>query len=200
MPKLSGKDVVSESTEKIARRTLVVGSATALAKLYDIPLNEINLFGMKLPASLFDTACLFLVCYGIYSLLLNWLGDLAAFRLWFRESSIWSEFGTSMKVDREFIRGGIPLLLKLHALEQKKEWPDSFDSASDEVRQKYVDFRTNVELYCVRLENAGTRFSLLSLYAHFYVWFQSFLLPVGVSLLAAYLLVKYGTFIPPARQ
>jgi hypothetical protein len=47
VPKLSGKDVVSESTEKIARRTLVVGSATALAKLYDIPLAF-----MRLPAAL----------------------------------------------------------------------------------------------------------------------------------------------------
>src|SRR5712664_2521471 len=100
MPKVSGKDIISDSTEKVARRTLVVSSAAILAKLYDVPLGDLNVLGMELPASLFDTVLLVLIVYSAYSLLLHWFGDLAAFRLWFSESSIWSEFGTNMKLDK----------------------------------------------------------------------------------------------------
>jgi len=199
MPKISGKDIISETTEKIIRRSVVISSITVLVKVYNVPLNNLKLLDMELPAALFDVVLLVLVAYFTYSLIINWVGDLLAFRLWYRESSIWSEFGTQMKLDKNFIRGGIPLLLRLYHLEKNKKWPIDFSKLDEETRKDYQDFKTNVELYYVRLEHAGTRFSVLSSFGHYYVWIQSFLFPLGLSLVAVYLLIKYGTFTPPPR-
>ena len=69
----------------------------------------------------------------------------------------------------------------------------------EDTRKKYDDLGTNVELYAWRLQSAGTKFRCLSGFAHYYVWIQSFLFPVGLSLLALYLLVKYGQFAPSTR-
>lgn len=199
MPKLSGKDIISESTEKVIRRTMVISSAAILAKIYDIPLNDLKVLGMELPSSLFDTAFLLLVGYSAYSLVLHWSGDLLAFRLWYRESSAWSEFGTNMRLDKGFIRGGIPLLMRLYDLEREHKWPAIFADLDDEAKERYADFQQNVKLYCLRLEQAGTRFSMLSSFGHYYVWVQCFLLPLAACAVAAYLLVKYGTFVPPTK-
>ncbi len=198
MPKVSGKDIISDTTEKVIRRTVVFSSITALVKLYNVPLNDLKLLGMELPAALFDVVLLALVVYFTYSLIINWAGDLLAFRLWYRDSSIWSQFGTQMKLDKRFISGGIQLLLRLYHLEKNKEWPTDFNRLDEETREEYTSFKTNVELYCTRLENAGTKFSVLSCFGHYYVWIQSFLFPIGLSLVALYLLMKYGSFtLPP---
>lgn len=53
---------------------------------------------MELPTALFDSVLSVLVVYHMYSLTINWLGDLAAFRLWYTESSIWSDFGGDMRL------------------------------------------------------------------------------------------------------
>lgn len=199
MPRISGKTLISETTEKVLSRTLVVASATILTKFYDVPLNDLKALGMELPAALFDSVLLVLVIYYIYSLTINWVGDLAAFRLWYTESSIWSEFGSNMTLDKEFIRGAVPLMLKLHELEQNRAWPTTFESLSDEDRRNFADFKANVELYTLRLEYAGRRFSLLSKFGHYYVWFQSYIFPMMLCVGALCLLFKYGTFAPPAR-
>ena len=59
--------------------------------------------------------------------------------------------------------------------------------------------KANVELYASRLGNTGTKFRCLSLFGHFYVWVQYFVFPLILSLLALYLLIKYGQFSPPTR-
>ena len=199
MPKVSGKDIISDTTEKVIRRTVVFSSITALVKLYNVPLNDLKLLGMELPAALFDVVLLALVVYFTYSLIINWAGDLLAFRLWYRESSIWSEFGTQMKLDKGFIGGGVQLLLRLYNLEKNKEWPTDFNTLDEKTREEYTNFKTNVELYCTRLEHAGTKFSVLSCFGHYYVWIQSFLFPLGLSLFALYLLMKYGSFALPFK-
>lgn len=199
MPRVSGNALISETTEKVLKRTLVIASATVLTKFYDVPLNDLKALGMELPAALFDSVLLVLVVYHMYSLTINWLGDLAAFRLWYTESSIWSEFGSNVKLDKEFIRGAAPLMLKLHELEQNRAWPTSFQLLSEEDRRNFADFKTNVELYTLRLEDAGSRFSMLSKFGHYYVWFQSYLFPMALCVGALYLLYEYGTFAPPAR-
>ena len=199
MPKFSGKDIISEATEKIIRRTVVLSSITVLVKAYSVPLNNLKLLDMELPSAVFDVVLLVLVAYFSYSLVINWIGDMLAFRLWYRENSTWSEFGTQIKLDKSFIRGGIPLLLRLHELEKNRRWPTAFAELDDAAKTDYQDFKTNVELYCVRLEHAGTKFSALTIFGHYYVWVQSFVIPLGVSLVAVYLLVKYGNFTPPPR-
>jgi hypothetical protein len=199
MPKISGKDLISEATEKIVRRLVVISAVAILVKAYQVPLQDLKVLGVDLPSGLFDVVALSLIVYFTYALIISWVGDLAAFRLWYRESSIWSEFGTNMKLDKTFIRGGIDLLLKVHALEKGQQWPSDFSTADEKTKSEFLDFKTNVELYALRLEHAGTKFSLISAFGHYYVWVQSFLIPICCAGAAIYLLLKYGELKPPAR-
>ena len=199
MPRVSGKALISETTEKVLSRTLVVASIAVLTKLYDVPLNDLKALGVELPAALVDSVLLVLVLYYIYSLTINWLGDLAAFRLWYTESSIWSEFGSNMKLDKNFIRGALPLMLRLHELEKNGQFPVDKAGVAEDDRRTFNDFKTNAELYTLRLEHAGTRFSALTWFGRYYVWVQSYVFPICWCAFAVYLLLRYGTFTPPAR-
>lgn len=48
MPNVSGKALISETTEKVIRRAFVVASASILVKAYDVPLNDLKVLGMDL--------------------------------------------------------------------------------------------------------------------------------------------------------
>jgi hypothetical protein len=197
MPKVSGQEIISVSTEKSFRALVLVAAATILTKAYAVPLDEMSLLGAKLPQSLFDVALLVAVLGLLYVYVVKWLGDLAAFRLWYSESSIWSQFGTNMKLDKNFISGGIQLLLDLH--EQQRAGMPPVEKLPEEMKRRFEEFKTNVELYAVRLDAAGQKFATLSAFGHFYVWVQHFIFPVGLALFAVGLLLRYGSFLPPAH-
>ena len=200
MPSISGKDLITEITEKAGRRLIVLSSIVILVKFYKVNLEDLSALGVKLPSELFDVVSLCLVLYMIYVLIVNWLSDLAAFRLWYSESDIWSQFNTNMKLDKSFISGGTKLLQRLFALEKSCEWPINFSDLPDEVKTEFNDFKVNSELFIVRLEAAGQRFSTLSRFASFYIWFQAFILPMLFAGLALYLLIKSGSFLPSSAN
>jgi hypothetical protein len=199
MPKVSGKDLISDLTEKSLNKLLLFASAAILAKTYEIPLGGMKLLSVEIPTAVFDVTLLILTLYFFYTYIIKWVGDVMAFRLWYRETSIWSNFGTNMKLDKEFIGGGLDLLKSLNELEKRSAFPETFNKLDAETRKKYDDFTTNAELYALRLGSAGTKFRCLSTFGHFYVWVQCFVFPLAVSLVALYLLLKYGQFSPPAR-
>ena len=200
MPKVSGNDLISEITEKCGRRLIVISSLTLLVKLYEVPLQDLKIFGVELPVQVFDVVASSLIIYFVYTLTVNWLGDLAAFKLWFTESSIWSQFNTNMKLDGQFLSGGFDLLRRMAELEKLEEPPRSSKSLSEEDKKKYDAFRNNIELYIVRLEAAGNNFSKLSWFARFYIFFQSYALPLMFALAAAVVLVRAGSILPVSWQ
>ncbi|MBY5980745.1 hypothetical protein [Ferrimonas balearica] len=193
MPKLSGNDLISDLTEKYGRRLIAISFLSILVKAYDVDLEKLSVFGLNLPTELFDVVALSLIAYFIYALIVNWLGDLAAFRLWFESNDITSNFGTKMKTDKSFVDGGAKLIKKLYALENGQNWPENFDDLDDEIKRDFQDFRINIDLYSKRLESAGNKFSALSIYGHVYVWFQSFALPIALSLIALHFIFCSGS-------
>lgn len=195
MPKLSGNDLISGLTEKYGRRLMAISFLSVLVKAYGVNLEKLSVLGLSLPAELFDVVALSLIAYFIYALLVNWLGDLAAFRLWFESNDITSEMGTVMKTDKKYINGGVQLIKKLYALEKGQDWPSSFDDLDSGLKEDFSDFKTNVELYSARLEGAGKKFSALSIYGHIYVWFQSLGLPFGLAIIALYFII-FGEPVP----
>lgn len=197
MPKVSGKDLISDLTEKNGRRLVVVSFLTLLIKLYKVNLSKLTVFSLNLPTELFDVVALTLIIYFIYALVVNWLGDLAGFRLWFDSNEMDSQFGTTIKLDKSFVKGGVGLLNKLFELEKGQSWPENYETLESDIKKEFTDFKTNAELYCVRLEGAGKRFGLLSKYGHFYVWFQSFALPILISIWALSVLFCSGSFVLP---
>lgn len=197
MPKVSGQDIISSTTERSFRTLILVSSAAALTKAYDVPLDQLSILGAELPRSLLDVTLLVAVTSLLYAYIVKWFGDMVAFRLWYRDSSIWSEFGTNMKLDKNFINGGVRLLHDLHF--QKSAGTVTHDQLPMETIERLQEFENNVELYASRLEAAGTKFATLSFFGHFYVWVQHFVFPVGIAGFAIYLLLKFGTFLPPVH-
>lgn len=197
MPRVSGQEIISESTEKTFRALILVSAAAILTKAYDVPLDEMVLLGATLPQSLFDVGLLLATTGLLYTYVVKWLGDLAAFRLWYSESSIWSMFGTNMKLDKTFIDGGVALLRDLH--DQKRAGMAPLAQLPVDTAKKLEEFETNVELYGARLAAAGTKFALLSAFGHFYVWVQHFAFPVGMAVFAIYMLLRYGALTSPAQ-
>ncbi len=124
MPKIGGRDLISDSTDKSARRLVVTSAAVLLVKLYKVDLKDLALLNIKLPSELFDVVALALLIYGVYSHCVNWTTDVASFRLWYKESSIWSEINTHMKLDKSFYNRGAELLLLLVELDKNHEFPE----------------------------------------------------------------------------
>jgi hypothetical protein len=91
-----------------------------------------KLLSVDIPAAVFDVSLLTLTIYFLYVYAVKWLGDLTAFRSWYRETSIWSNFGTNMKLDKTFINGGVDLLKALSELEKKGGFPETFDKLDAE--------------------------------------------------------------------
>lgn len=197
MPMVSGHDLMSDLTEKTGRRLIVISAIVILVKTYRVNLNDLSIFGVSLPAALFDVVAVALVAFGIYSLIVNWLSDLAAFRLWFSDNEIRMQGGIHQNLDASFLRGGIRLLEKLFKLEKGSDWPEDIAVLDPEIKREFSDFKTNVELYIVRLDAAGQRFRTLSRVARFHIWIQAFTIPVLFALVALFLLARQGNFAPP---
>lgn|SRR3990167_577448 len=199
MPKISGREVLSETTEKSQVRLFVVTSIAIISKAYQIPVDQIKMLGMEFPAAVFDISIMALVVWYAYSYFVKWVGDLIGFRLWYSESSIWSEFGTNMKLDKTFISGGIQALKAFNEFSRNQISPDQFANLPDDKRKLYEDFKLNAELYGVRLDYAGKKFITISVFGHFYVWVQGFLIPAILTGIALYLLLTFGSFYAPPQ-
>lgn len=199
MPKISGREILSDTTEKSQARLLLIASVAIVSKVYHLPVSDMKMLGMEFPAAIFDVSVILLLAWQAYSYLVKWSGDLIAFRLWYSESSIWSNFGTNMKLDKTFISGGVECLKKFHELNLANLTDAELTSIPDDKKRLYDDFRNNVELYSVRLDHAGKKFKTVSAFGHFYVWIQGFLVPVASTIAAAYLVLKYGTFSLPSQ-
>lgn len=122
MPKVSGREVISEATEKSLNRLLLVSSAAIVSKSYSLPVSEMKMLGMEIPSAIFDVTLAILIAWYTYNYFIRWLGDLIAFRFWYDQSSIWSDFGTNVKIDKNFISGGVEALKAFN--EYKKNNPD----------------------------------------------------------------------------
>jgi hypothetical protein len=90
MPRLQGKEVISDVTDRSARRLIIVSGTVILIKLYDVELKNLSILGVQLPSELFGIVGLILLGFGSYSLTINWAFELVAFRIWYSEREIWS--------------------------------------------------------------------------------------------------------------
>lgn len=200
MPKISGREVISETTEKSQGRLLFFAAATVLIKAYSVPVQDLKIAGMEFPAAIFDVSMLIAVGWLYYSYIIKWVGDLLGFRLWYSESSVWSEFGTNVKLDKNFIGAGVDALKALVDFERQHLTEDAFQSLPEDKRNLYLNFKTNVELYARRLDRAGTKFGAISAFGHFYVWVQGFVIPTAMGAAALYFLLAYGDIHFPAQR
>jgi hypothetical protein len=199
MPKISGREVLSETTEKTQTKLLVVAGVAILAKAYQVPVQELKVAGMEFPAAIFDVSMIATLSWLYYSYVIKWGADLIGFRTWYSETTIWTTFGTRTKLDKHFIGEGVKALKAFAELERASLTAEKFNQLPQDKKDLYESFHLNVELYGTRLQHAGTKFKLISSCGHFYVWVQGFIFPTILAATGLYLLVKYGTVTGPAR-
>ena len=194
MAKIQGTDVISQATDKSSRRLYVLGAVIFLIKIYNVDLDDLSIIGVKLPAALFDLVSLVLLIWGIYQLLINWLVDIISFQKWYQSRNLWSEFQTNMTIDKSFYSGGKRLLLELHDLKNKGQFPSKEEELSKQVQEDYQDFKTNVEKFILRLEAAGNNFQSVTNWGRYYIWGHAFIIPLVVSIVALITLLVKGSF------
>lgn len=199
MPKISGREVLSETTEKTQTKLLLVAVVAIVAKAYQVPVQDLKFAGMEFPAAIFDVSMVATLSWLYYSYMLKWAGDLIGFRMWYSETSIWTDWGTRAKLDKHFIGEGVKALQAFAELDRASLTAERFNQLPQDKKDLYDSFHLNVELYGVRLQHAGTKFKLISAFGHFYIWVQGFILPTVLAATGLYLLVKYGTVTGPAR-
>ena len=200
MAKIQGEDIISGQTSKSVNRLILVSTIVIFIKLYRVDLADLSLLGLSLPPELFDIVALALIVWGTYVLFLSWLTDLVSFRKWYNSRNLWMEFSIDTAVDKKFYGEGAELLLKLFRLEHDNSWPSRIDDMDDELKEKYTDFKTNVELFIVRLEAAGSNFKQVSRFGKYYIWIQSFAIPLLLAISATLLLLSDGQFMPPTKS
>lgn len=188
MAKLGGRDLVSETTQKVVMKAYTVATVIILVKIYDVDIDKIKFLEIEFPGSLVDTGFAILICYYLYSLVLNWYTDFIAFRYWFRENSILSNFQTTLPLDAKFLDGGKELIEKLVELEINGKFPKKFDDLSPEVKNEYASLKQNIELWTVRLNYTKTSFKLVTSIGKFYLVVHSLLIPVILLITAFYLI------------
>lgn len=194
MAKIQGTDVISQATDKSSRRLYVLGAVIFLIKFYKVDLDDLSIIGVKLPAELFDLVSLVLLIWGIYQLLINWLVDIVSFQKWYQSRNLWSEIQTNMTIDKNFYNGGKRLLMELHDLKRKGQFPSNDKEISKQVQDDYEDFKANVELYISRLEAAGNNFQSVTNWGKYYVWGHAFIIPLLISIVALITLMLNGNF------
>lgn len=197
MPKLTDKNIISESTTKKMRTILILCSLTILFKVYKVPFNDLKVFGINIPSNLVDVSLFITISYSFYSYIVSWVGDLLAYKLWFQNNSILSMFSTEMKLDKSFLDGGIKLLNQLIELDRRDKLPQSKVGIDSDIVKEYELFKLNIELYNERLITTIGNFNKLNLYIKYYIFIEHFLFPAILVVFSLILLFKYGAFIFP---
>ncbi|WP_114750497.1 hypothetical protein [Pleomorphovibrio marinus] len=195
MAKIQGSDIISEATDKSSRRLYVLGAIIFLIKIYNVDLDDLSVLGVPLPAALFDLIAFVLIIWSMYQLIVNWLVDIIAFKNWYQSRNIWSQFQTNMEIDKSFYSGGTRLLLELHDLKQKKQFPSKEEEIPKQVHEDYQNFKINAELFVARLEAAGNSFKKVSKWGQYYVWVHAFIIPIIVATAALVVLICKGNFM-----
>lgn len=141
-----------------------------VVKGFSLDLENLELLNVKLPAELFDVVALAMLAYGAIIYYFNWASDLTAFKKWYREHEIWSQFNTNMKKDRGWYSGGLDLLKSLHEIKEKERANLLDSDVTEEVSEGYEQFVTNAELWIARLEDHQKGFDSISRLGRVYIF------------------------------
>ncbi len=197
MPKISWNDIISRTTERNIRNSLIFSLITIFSKFYNISFKDFSIFWISIPEWLVDTSLLILIILFSYLLVINWIWDIMWYRLWYNQNSISSQIWTELKLDKDFIRWWLWLLEKIYTLDKESKLPNEYKNLDDETKRQYEDFKTNIELYIARLEYVWNNFKHLSIYVKFYVFWQSFLIPLAINIFAIMCILFYWRIILP---
>lgn len=175
--KISGKEITTEWTHKASRNLTTISAVVLMVKFYEVPLENLKILGVSAPAELFDTVAVVLLVYGAWSLIINWIGDLGIWRLWYADHKVkW--YDNREETHAEY--------LDFNARDLKR-WVEGEPDGDLETRLKEIERR--VETIDDHLKDAGQKFTVIVWYGWFYVVGQMLILPIGLTISA--LIVLY---------
>lgn len=189
MPKITGNDLISESTHKVVIRACTIATVIILVKLYNVKIDNIKFQDIEFPGQLVDTGFIIILIYYVYSLIVNWSTDFVSFRYWFKDNDIVSVLDQNRKPNKEWISGSINLLNKLIELDKKNKFPNNFNDLDESVKKEYNNLKLNVELWIARLSSTKNSFRIVSGFGKFYVVIHCLLIPLILLLFALYQVV-----------
>ena len=190
MAKIAGRELLSEATVRAVKRIFFAGGIVALVVHYEVDLAELKILGLSLPAELFGVVALVVLIFQVYNLLINWITDMATFKLWYRESDIWLSTDKKQKIDKSFYSSIEPYLIKMYEMDKAEQKYAELSDLGENAQKKFRHFRDNIQPYAVRLERAGNHFRMVSVFGLFFILVQNFLLPLTLAGYAIYLLLS----------
>jgi len=192
--KLQGNEILSLETRRAGQRLIAISAAVLSVKAFRLNLDDLSVLSVSLPASLFDVVAFAILLFGAITFVFNWVGDLTAFKKWYQEREIWSQFQTNMTLDGTFYSSGLKLLMRLHELDSEVQNVASIDELPADVRKDFTDLKTNLELWTVRLEEHQRDFTTVSRMGKFYIFVLWGAIPAIFTFTAIVTLICTGDF------
>lgn len=177
--KIAEQEVISERTEKSSRFLVTTSSIVILVKLFQVPIEDLSMLGVKAPANLFDLAASLILVYSFTTHLWSWSFDLHTWRNWYSSNY------TGVYEGESGIPIGDMLAYQLSSLRSKME--------GKEVNLEKVE--KSISALIQSLESYQERAKSIWAFGSLYVYLMHIILPATAAICAlAY--IGYGDILP----
>lgn len=177
---LQGKPIVSPATQKSATALVVTSLVIFLAKVYEVPIDDLVVFGVNIPLGAIHGAAGAVIFFQIVNHVIHWAGD-------WHSSAVWNSADKVNGVAR--ISGNVAILSKLDAALDKLDLVTKDHRIESAIRDEKTieDFRAEVAQCATDLKSIASDVSGFSHFAlfYFFVWYLIF--PTVFGLLAWFL-------------
>jgi hypothetical protein len=85
---IAGSEILSLPTERASRTLMLTASLVILIEYNNLTLTDMQPFGLKLTASVYEAVVIALISCCVITLLIWWVGDLVAYCKWAKENVI----------------------------------------------------------------------------------------------------------------
>lgn len=79
---LQGRELVSAATQRAARQLVATALTVLLAKVYELDLKGLEVFGVAIDPAIVEGAAVIVVAFQLATFLVHWCGDLASLAPW----------------------------------------------------------------------------------------------------------------------
>lgn len=183
--KVGGNEVVSLATQRASRTLLVISATILFIVFFDVPIDDLTILGVKAPVTLFDKVAIAVIVYGIWNLIIQWLGDLAAWKFWYEGNKV--ETIDGLIPNRQYVMTCIEQaearMNRSHA-EYEKQLPESMATLLNHLKSALESADRTYKSVIEQLEKCGRNFSIIHWYGRVLLFGHHFAIPLSVAIYA----------------
>ena len=201
--KISGTEIITQSTQNISRNLVIVSSITLLVKYYHVPLDDLKILNVPLPAELFDSVASAIIIFGILSLLIHWSSDVINWRMWVDEGkSLTVLGGGQIKIFKHIseqaskhcnvdipkiverldkIKGNINETIEIN---EKQVTRENILQLSNELKKfsaSLEQYSNKISDFEAKLQSVMRNFAIVSWYGRMLIFFYYLLIPLLIA-------------------